>query len=627
MKSATHLLTLALLPALLAWPCFAQAPADVPAPTMDATFSQDAPLPDVPPADSPPAESHDGHAHVKPAEMKEAAPVPTIIFDEPTLTFLREIDADALSRLPLQYKGRVAPLDTLARDALSQMYGQTTIDDIPPAAAYMELFLRSGAYLGKPILYVREKYMRGYLLKDAAAELGPAKYAFEKTHRLPPMMLINRMGLELFLRTGRASLDQIHTAGQLPSLGGVMADLADKGEFRVPIDRLSMRLSDFLAYDTMKIFPVDRDWLSLDAICPTPQASQTDHSTLPLNLDTKFKKFRDAWLERDAKEANRLLATFRQAQASLDVREQIPSETAVTLELLYNRTYRFTIAWIGFAVAMLLLILAAATGKRWPRQVGLALLGVSTIVLGVGIGIRWMLSGREWYLPPIMNQFEAVMGSALLAAAGGFLIELLWKRNYVGLAGALYATVSLLACFFLPGRMGATISAPAGILNSPVMAAHVALIIVGHAFVGMGAVISLIYLAALPFRYRSKDGTTPARSAPADLVGTCPETPLAVIDRCNLLIAQLACWTVAVGTLLGAYWADFAWGRWWGWDNKEVWALITCLILFAVLHIRFVIPTKHRGLWTAAGCLLAGAAMLFNWIVVNYFMAGLHSYS
>jgi len=132
---------------------------------------------------------------------------------------------------------------------------------------------------------------------------------------------------------------------------------------------------------------------------------------------------------------------------------------------------------------------------------------------------------------------------------------------------------------------------------------------------------SLIYLLVWPLSTDKRVSSTP------DLSGQAPTGALAGIDRCNLIVAQLACWTLVVGTVLGAYWADFAWARPWGWDPKETWALITTLIYVAIVHVRFAAPQRHRGIVTAVLCMLGCAAMLFNWIVVNYLLTGLHSYA
>ena len=82
------------------------------------------------------------------------------IFDRETVEFLRGIDARDLRALGAQYNGRVAPMDTVAREQLSQMTGRSRIDGIPPVVAYLELYFNSGRYLAAPIVYMRARNMR-----------------------------------------------------------------------------------------------------------------------------------------------------------------------------------------------------------------------------------------------------------------------------------------------------------------------------------------------------------------------------------------------------------------------------------------------------------------------------------
>lgn len=96
-------------------------------------------------------------------------------------------------------------------------------------------------------------------------------------------------------------------------------------------------------------------------------------------------------------------------------------------------------------------------------------------------------------------------------------------------------------------------------------------------------------------------------------------------DWCHLIILNIVFIILFVGIILGAVWADYSWGRPWGWDPKEVFAMNTWIIYAILLHVRFFV--KQRGLWTAwlsvAGCLM----MAFNWCFVNFFIVGLHSYA
>ena len=84
---------------------------------------------------------------------------------------------------------------------------------------------------------------------------------------------------------------------------------------------------------------------------------------------------------------------------------------------------------------------------------------------------------------------------------------------------------------------------------------------------------------------------------------------------------------LVIGDLLGAYWADRSWGRWWGWDAKETWGLMTLIVYLAVLHLRYVLPSRTRAAWTAVLAITGAAVMGFTWWGVNYLLRGLHSYA
>jgi ABC-type transport system involved in cytochrome c biogenesis permease subunit len=428
-----------------------------------------------------------------------------------------------------------------------------------------------------------------------------------------------------------------------------LAELSRRRSFRVPLDRLSARYGSFLAPREPRIALTGEGEMPPASVLlrhgfrhPAPLGPQstqpaTAPATRPAGYSDKLRSwaldaepmlaFSEAlrrlslsWRARDAEAVNRLVGLLAELQERF-APQRVPSSGRISLERVYNRTYHSTIVWIGFLAAFLVLLYAAPAGCfAWGRRIGLAILLLSTLALWAGFAARWVLSGRAWYLPPIMTQFGSVMGSALLAATASLVLERFWKVNWLALAAAFYATVALMLGFWMPQAMGADMSALPGLLSSRIMAVHVAFIIFGHALVGMGAFISVAYLLARALRRSA----TPA--APADLCGRATDGLPATLDRCNLVVMQLACWTVVLGTILGAVWGDFAWGRWWGWDRKETWALITAAILILTLHLRFV-TGRRRGVVTAVGAILATAAMLVNWIVINYLMPSLHSYA
>ena len=98
-----------------------------------------------------------------------------------------------------------------------------------------------------------------------------------------------------------------------------------------------------------------------------------------------------------------------------------------------------------------------------------------------------------------------------------------------------------------------------------------------------------------------------------------------VLDGTTMVLMELSFVLLWAGLVMGAIWADHSWGRPWGWDPKEVFALNTFIVFAVLVHVR--IKTSDKALWTALIALVGAGVMLFNWIFINFFIVGLHSYA
>jgi ABC-type transport system involved in cytochrome c biogenesis permease subunit len=98
-----------------------------------------------------------------------------------------------------------------------------------------------------------------------------------------------------------------------------------------------------------------------------------------------------------------------------------------------------------------------------------------------------------------------------------------------------------------------------------------------------------------------------------------------VLDGATMLLLELSFITLWTGIIMGAIWADHSWGRPWGWDPKEVFALNTWIIFLILVHVR--LKVRDKALWTGVLAVIGTSVMLFNWVVVNFFIVGLHSYA
>ncbi len=98
-----------------------------------------------------------------------------------------------------------------------------------------------------------------------------------------------------------------------------------------------------------------------------------------------------------------------------------------------------------------------------------------------------------------------------------------------------------------------------------------------------------------------------------------------VYDGATMVLVELSFVMLWAGVVMGAIWADHSWGRPWGWDPKEVFALNTFIIFLVLIHVR--LKVRDKGFWTAVLALIGFEVMMFNWIAVNFVIVGLHSYA
>ncbi len=134
--------------------------------------------------------------------------------------------------------------------------------------------------------------------------------------------------------------------------------------------------------------------------------------------------------------------------------------------------------------------------------------------------------------------------------------------------------------------------------------------------------------AGAPFERASSGGASSLllASTPRNRFLT-PAAPASgeVLDAATMVILELSFLTLWTGIVMGAIWADHSWGRPWGWDPKEVFALNTFFIFLILVHVR--LKVRDKAFWTAVLAVVGFEVMMFNWIVVNFIITGLHSYA
>jgi ABC-type transport system involved in cytochrome c biogenesis permease subunit len=280
-----------------------------------------------------------------------------------------------------------------------------------------------------------------------------------------------------------------------------------------------------------------------------------------------------------------------------------PSTALLNMELMFNRVQPFMWAWVVMLFAVVALTVAMATHWRFAYGLGLGLYLVSMGFQCFGFLVRISISGR----PPVSNMYETVVWVAFMSTVFALVLELIYRKRVIALAGAMVATLGLVLADQLPLALDPKISPLVPVLRSNYwLTIHVLTIVSSYAGGTLAWGLGNIALAMLAFGSPRRD-------------------VLKTLSQFTYRAIQIAVLLLAAGTFLGGWWAAESWGRFWGWDPKEVWALIALVCYVIPLHARYIGWVKDFGL--AVSAVLCYAAIVMSWYGVNFVLgAGLHSY-
>lgn len=292
----------------------------------------------------------------------------------------------------------------------------------------------------------------------------------------------------------------------------------------------------------------------------------------------------------------------------------VPSNSKVTLEILYNQLNVFfwlMIVYSLLGISMILLGFAEVFSSESKyhhviRILTKILLGIMMIALSIQaitLGVRWYLSGHA----PWSNGYEAIVFISGIGVLSGLLLYR--NRNaFIPAAGALVAMIMM--GFAHGGSMlDPQITPLEPVLKSYWLMVHVGIITSSYGFFGLSAVLSAISLILF--------STKPTKKIEHSI------KEMTIVNEMALTIGIFA---LTVGTFLGGMWANESWGRYWSWDPKETWAFISVIFYAVVLHLRLV--PKFRGKLTFNIVSLWSIwSIIFTYFGVNYYLSGLHSYA
>lgn len=478
-------------------------------------------------------------------------------------------DAAYMGEAQVLYNGRIAPIQTLAYDFTTKLTGKSSYGNYTAEQVFLGWLLFPSSWTSEPMIRVKDVALR--------RELGFRKeYVSLK---------------EFFTPQGEYLLDTY-----LESATGKMKKAAAEADEKVQL------LTMLHEGELFKAFPVTADgrtvWYS-------------PSSTLPVDMDNNqwlfIRKSLSLLCEsvfRNDTEQIRFFISKLIAYQQKNGGESVLPARKVAAERLYNcipfSTLLYRLNLTAGLLAFFYLCFCIVRHKEIPHiafRAFVALLWVSFLSLTCCLSLRGYISGRL----PMSNGYETMMTLAWCILP--VTLSLCRKFRFMLSFGFLLSGFCLLVASI--GQMNPQITPLMPVLVSPLLSLHVSLIMMSYAlfsFTFLNAILAFIL--------------------PADR----KEGAMRTLQDLSRLLLVPALFLLGAGIFIGAIWANVSWGRYWAWDPKEVWALITFLLYAFALHADSLPVFRHAQFFHAY-MLLSFLAILMTYYGVNYFLGGMHSYA
>lgn len=488
---------------------------------------------------------------------------------------------EELRYLPVQDAGRIKPYDTFAKEMLTIVYGKSAYEGRNATEIIFTWMLSPTAWQGKKIFEVRNHEV----LK--ALDLPTTERYF----------------------TG----DEIFSSEKFQLLMQELQAKRESKEKLTPYFQALQRLENQLIVfreiaggNMLKLIPPKdgSNWLSVAQFDPSQQKA-FESITIPFvkYIGAMADQKTGAELQQFKEELNHGVASFKDVARSNNP-EAYNHDSRIKLEVQYNTFHPFRWAYILYLSAAIVLLLMWSMNKQKLMPLAWGLVAVGFALHTIGFGVRMYLMGRA----PVTNMYETVVWMSWGAVVFSALLEKIYKFRFILLAGTLGATVALIIADTAPVVLDPSLQPLEPVLRSNYwLTIHVMTITISYAAFFLAFIlgdIGLIYYIRGEQKHAEK---------------------LKAITLATYRAMQMGVAFLAPGIILGGIWADYSWGRFWGWDPKETWALIALLGYIAVLHGR--LSGWLRAFGTIASGVVTFSLVVMAWYGVNFVLgAGLHSY-
>lgn len=485
---------------------------------------------------------------------------------------------DALNYLQVQDGGRIKPYDSFAREMLEIVYGKTKYEGRAATEIVMTWMLSPQVWQGKKIFEVRNHQV----LDALKLPKGERWFSGEELFGNERFTLL-RQELQAKRET-KEKLDPYFQALQrLENQFFVFQEIANGRMLKVAP-------------------PKEGDaWVAVADLEPALQEKFVDLTKAFVGHIGAVAQGGDTAVTGAA--LDKSVEAFAEAARAQNP-ELYNHDKKMQAEVHYNSFHPFRWAYILYFLGFITLLLVWTLSKESLMRGAWVFLALGFALHTYGFGVRMYIMDRA----PVSNMYETVVwvawGTILFAAV----LELIYKYRLILVAGTLVSAFGLVIADFAPAVLDPTLQPLEPVLRSNYwLTIHVMTITISYAafFLAFGlGDIGLIYYLRGEEKHQDK---------------------IKAIVTGIYRSMQIGVAFLAPGIILGGIWADYSWGRFWGWDPKETWALIALLGYLAVLHARYAGMIKHFGMVVTA--IITFSLVIMAWYGVNFVLgAGLHSY-
>lgn len=499
---------------------------------------------------------------------------------------------ETLAKIPVQQGGRVKPFETFAREALLYVTGKTGWKEQSAVETAWSWIVAPQKWMNEPLIYVgvpeiREEFGIKLIHKRVSPEVvfgekGFSQKVSDAIHR--------REKKEALSFNDKKRIEIYERAVFLSQLGG--------GELPGWIPETNNPLGAWMKF---------RDFASAE---PSEWMKALPREEMEV-FKSAAEHFAGVFHDESAGDVqkNEAAQNFKSALESVWSRAGLAiDQSALDREIFYNRLHAFGRGSKLYLMAAVFFFVALVYGQRrkrerdYPLWIGLAIYTGAILLHIFGFYMRCVISGRA----PVTNMYESIVWVSLAAALFALPIFFYLRNVAVLIIAAGVAALGLIVAESFPAVLDPALSPLVPVLRSNLwLTIHVLTITMSYGAFALAWALGHWVIFGYAFRKETDS--------------------LVSLANAVYRAIQIGVILLAAGTVLGGVWANYSWGRFWGWDPKETWALIALLGYLIVLHSRFIGWVGSFGI--AMGAVLAFMGVVMAWYGVNFVLAaGLHSY-